>query len=172
MQAVGRIQESMMERFHELQQENENLHQRMGELEEKQETTDGQVYRYSVNAERTLDRVIVMEQGAPAIQQEIQTIRAEAVADRGTLPRIEQLLLRSMGGGGEEHHIPIQGPHSSRGKPRAPRQVGLDSHAHIPTPCRLTRRPWTPIYSLYVSYTLSLSRAKQPSLLVCYRCRT
>ena len=59
----------MMERFHELQQENEDLRQRMGEMEEKQETTDGLVYRNSGNAENTLDRVIVIEQGAPAIQQ-------------------------------------------------------------------------------------------------------
>ena len=139
----------MMERFHELQQENEDLCQRMGELEEKQENTNGQVYRYSVNAERILDRVIVMEQGEPAIQQELQTIRAEAVADRGTLQRIEQLLLRSMGGGGGDYN-PSQGQHSSRSNSRSLHQVGLINHALPPTPCRLTRRPWTPISNLYV----------------------
>ena len=72
----------------------------MGDIEEEQETANGQVYRNAVNAERTLEPVIIMEQVAPALQQELQTIRAEAAADRSTLQRIEQLILRSMGGGG------------------------------------------------------------------------
>ena len=52
MQAVGRIEKSMMERFHELQNENEELRQRLGEMEEKLEVTDGQAYQNSANADQ------------------------------------------------------------------------------------------------------------------------
>ena len=99
MQAVGRIRERLIERLEKREEENEDLRLRLTKLEEKHEQSERQIFQYSVTDERTLGKMVTLEDSVRPLKSDLQMVKTAATEDRGAIHRIEQMLSQMSGGG-------------------------------------------------------------------------